>query len=316
MWTRVTIFAAAAAALTACGHTSGVAPTVGEELSGNTYVPLDGLPIMQTRGHETCADNTLEHVDMLQALPDISVRFAVRSLESGAKGGFGPVAITVANQNYEAILDYVNNDAVPVTFAVQRIVRETVQLDSGSEPITSLSTEFIHHDDESQTTVNFDAIVTSVNGDRMISKEDIEETENTYTEVTFPIYVGIGLRVTANVTALQGGVNIAALGQIGAEADKLSGNLAVQSIGINGTLIGGAIPTPNKLDQTTIENAILAIGSSRTAVYANINDGSRVNLTPRVVGLYSPIGSDPRLINAIYSALAETPPMWNRPCVT
>jgi hypothetical protein len=251
-------------------------------------------------------------VEILEALPDISVRFAVRSLKGGAQGGFGPVATTVKGENYEAILDYVNNDAVPVTFAVRRVVRETIQTESGGEPTTRTRTALLTETSSDQRTVAFEAEVIRDNNSVKTAVE-LADDEN-FTEVTFPIYIGIGLRLTANVIALEGGVNISALGQISAESEKLAGNLAVQAIGVNGTLVGGAIPTPNKLDQTTIENAILAIGSSRTALYANIDDVSRVNLTPRVVGLYSPIGSDPRLINAIYSALAKTPPDWKRPC--
>jgi hypothetical protein len=33
-----------------------------------------------------------------------------------------------------------------------------------------------------------------------------------------------------------------------------------------------------------------------------------------VVGLYSPVGSDPRLINAIYSELSRERPPWQHPC--
>ena len=76
------------------------------------------------------------------------------------------------------------------------------------------------------------------------------------------------------------------------------------------------LPLPSKLDQTTIENAILSIGTMRASLYAaDLDDGS-VYLQPRIVGLYSPIGGDPLFINAVYSELSKQRPRWLAPCVT
>ena len=90
-----------------------------------------------------------------------------------------------------------------------------------------------------------------------------------------------------------------------------------QSLGVNGKSIAMALPLPNKLDQTTIETAILAVGSSRAILYATNGEadaGNQARPSPRVVGLYSPIGTDPLLINAIYAELSKTRPVWRRPC--
>src|SRR5262249_22680648 len=135
-----------------------------------------------------------------------------------------------------------------------------------------------------------------------------------YVFITVPVYIGIGLRLSAEITALESGVALTGLGAIGAAAESkaLSGIMTVQSLGINGRDMA-PLPLPSKLDQSTIENAILALGSSRAVLYASDQTG-RVGTMARVVGLYSPIAADARLINALYSELARRKPQWQRFC--
>jgi hypothetical protein len=312
-WVKALTLLAVASSVAACsGYSGNVPQTVGADLSGTPYVPLDGLPVSETRDHATCTGTAAPpHKKLLVALPDITTRFAVRKISGEFNGGFGPVATVAKGENFEAVLDFVTNDVV----AVAVLVRKTVQVSDGQSVATKTVT-LVDNPAESKL-LGFQARVQAIGGDEVkttLTPNEMKQEE--YTEVTFPVSIGVGLRMTASVQAQSGKVTISSFGQISTEAGRLVGNLAVQSIGINGSLVSGAIPTPKSLDQGTIENGILAIGSARTALYAKIDDTSQVTLTPRVVGLYSPIGTDPRLINAIYSALAETPPVWNRPCVT
>lgn len=296
--------------------------TLGEHASGYGYVPLDGLAIEPTLQDESCkpwrksvsnpsfrstprdlqGDRAGQdpYRPLLASLPDISVRFAVASFDASGGLTFGPSQITAQGHVYRAILDYVNVDAIPVTFRISAF-KDGVPINLKDAP--------------KNLGVSYDAKAIA------LDEEPTRSTEETGEFVTIPVYVGIGMRLSADITALQGGVPLISLGAIGleAQANRLTGTLTVQTIGITGQSIATSLPLPSKLDQTTIENGILAVGSSRAVVYRLDGEdaapaiGSTVT-TPRVVGLYSPIGSSPALINAIYSELSRQRPLWARPC--
>lgn len=305
--------------LASCAGGGTVIPfanSLGETYSASSYVPLDGLPIAQSKTSRSCLENPgKEFKSIIASLPDISVRFAVAQTSGDVSVGFSPVAVTAKGSRYRAILDYINNDAIPVTFALQK----TVVFEAGGAEVlpfansTPPGAKIISYSARVQSTSSTSAEVNRLAQiESSTSDDSFSSTGPGFTEITLPIYVGLGLRVTAEVLALESGVTISGLGSFA--GDSLSGGLTVQSIGINGAIVSGAIPTPSRLDQTTIENAILAIGSGRTALYAEADNSDDVTRTPRIVGLYSPIGTDPRLINAIYSELAKVEIEWKRPC--
>ena len=68
---------------------------------------------------------------------------------------------------------------------------------------------------------------------------------------------------------LKSGIALTSLASIAAEAQRraLRGTLTVQTLGIAGKGIATALPLPSKLDQTTVENGILALGTSRSMLY-------------------------------------------------
>jgi hypothetical protein len=105
-----------------------------------------------------------------------------------------------------------------------------------------------------------------------------------------PLYIGIGLRVTADIRVLRANTKIGGLGIIGAEADagNLSGSLVVQTLGVNGKSISAALPIQSELNRTTAQNAIVSIGSIKALLYEQ-----DTVVSPRVVGLYFPLGSTP-----------------------
>jgi hypothetical protein len=248
---------------------------------------------------------------ILDALPDLAIRFAVAELSGSGQLSFGPSKITSKGSAYRAVLDYVNVDVVPVEFRVRkRIVsafgKEEWALVSQQVPagahITAYDAEVVGAPTPANPTPS---IFDELRGPQSAAQ---------YERITVPIYIGIGLRLSADIRALEGGINLSGLGSIGAQADakKLTGTLTVQTLGVTGKAIATVLPLPNKLDQTTIENAILAIGTSRAILY---NTGiDQVKTSARVVGLYSPVGSDPRLINALYSEISGARIPWARPC--
>ncbi|MBU2168634.1 MAG: hypothetical protein KKF88_12440 [Alphaproteobacteria bacterium] len=272
--------------------------TQAANLANHGYVPLDPLTV-DVRSCTPAATSTA----ILNALPDLTVRFAVAEVRGNGAFTFGPAKVTTEGGVYRAVLDYTNATSIPVTFMVrvhiqssgQQVPRALSRVGE-ADVISSYSAEYVP--------LNADPAAVSV---RFPADEGWEE-------VTVPIYVGIGLRLTADIFAISGGATLSDLGVIGAEAraNRLTGTLTVQTLGITGKSIAVSLPLPNKLDQTTIENAILAIGASRALMYGGTSQDP-VTITPRLTGLYSPIGTDPRLINALYSELAQNPQSWS-PC--
>ena len=149
-------------------------------------------------------------------------------------------------------------------------------------------------------------------------KEDFWEYHSSPDEniVTFPVYVGVGMRMTADVTVNRGTVNLASLGAIGAaaEANEVTGTLVVQTLGLNGKQVSANLPLPSALNQTTIENAIQSLGAIKAIAFNN--DIEDVQTRPRIVGIYIPVndGSE-AFINAVVSELASEPELiWEVEC--
>lgn len=342
-----------ASACAAFGGPHELPPSLGEEASAYGYVPLDGLAIDQTYFADSCRDPAVENattytpgstiyyggappktkqwLPLLQSLPDLSIRFSVAELKTDGSLTFGPAKTTKKDQAYRAVLDYVNVDAIPKNFYARKRVKYAnaapvwEQLRAASEA----GGEIVGYDivgerrayDISQKYFSQKAASPVVGAATDVRSSYLESASNAMTElgydlITVPVYVGIGMRLTADVRANEGGVTLASLGAIGAAADAklVSGTLTVQTLGVNGKSIATALPLPSKLDQTTIENGILALGSSRALIYNMDTEDGQVTATPRVVGLYSPVGTDPNLINAIYAELSSPRPEWARPC--
>lgn len=128
-----------------------------------------------------------------------------------------------------------------------------------------------------------------------------------YQEYSIPVYVGIGLRVVADIEVLEGKVDITGLAAIGSAAQlkKVSGTLSVQTLGINGEQVASALPIQSELNQTTAQNAIVSVASIKTLLYDN-----GISKRPRVVGLYLPFRANEALVNRVLSLIARMPPQW------
>jgi len=123
-------------------------------------------------------------------------------------------------------------------------------------------------------------------------------------DVIVPTYLGVGLRLTANVTVNEGSVdlgNLFALG-VAAQSKKISGTLVVQTLGISGENISTIIPMPSELNPSTIQNAIMSLGAIKAKIYQE-----NTIITPRIVGVYNNLGGGRETINGFISSLLEKP---------
>ncbi len=119
-----------------------------------------------------------------------------------------------------------------------------------------------------------------------------------------PTYIGVGLRLTANILVTEGSVDLGNLFALGAaaEAKKISGSLVIQTLGVSGENVTSVIPMPSEINTSTIQNAILALGTIKAKIYAN-----DTKITPRVVGVYNNLGGGAETINGFISSMLLKP---------
>lgn len=286
--------------------------TLGEINTGYNYIPVDPLGVgvsieppplpadisgwqRNALRYARCAsrrskDPRKDPPDVMDALPDHTVRMAMRRISGGGNMGFGPVGFTASGSSYQVVVDSMFADTANVRFAIK------IGSAARSEGLSTLAEDI--------------SGATSIDVKRL---ESWQEVPAGYEEVTIPVYVGIGLRLTANLFAKKGGFDLGNLGGLAAkaEAEKVSGSLTMQTLGVYNQQVAATYAVPNKLDETAIQNALVALGAVKAIVYDN-DTGTR----PRVTGIYNPLPtSDPKLINKIYSALAARPVPWI-PCET
>lgn len=132
----------------------------------------------------------------------------------------------------------------------------------------------------------------------------IDKSVATDSDTFVPVYVGVGLRITANVKVRKNGVNLGSLFALGvaAKENKVSGTLVIQTLGVSGPEISGLIPMPGEINESTIQNAILSLASIKAKIYDN-----KTVINPRVVGVYNNLGGDESIIDGVISSLLRRP---------
>lgn len=281
---------------------------------------------------------------MLNSLPDQTVRIAVGQFDSNGSITFGAGSVGYEGSNYQVILDYMNTDTVTGSFLVRRSVARQIPKSGRvlfkytdptfpvGKPIPvfqPVPDNIISHyevkiDPSSPlwsgvTCPSCEALIGAQQADTITySQFDVQtgnselvKVEHPFNQVTLPVYVGVGLRLTANIRVLKGNVKLSGLPQIAAaaEANNLTGSLVVQTLGVTGENISTGLPLPSELNTTTIQTAILAMGAIKALLY---DDNTQI--TPRVVGIDNPIGGGDSFTNGVISALSSRRIIWHRPC--
>ncbi|WP_442266146.1 hypothetical protein ACSIGC_00080 [Tenacibaculum sp. ZS6-P6] len=314
--------------LSSCG--AGKLPqaeTLGEENSSYSYVPIDPFPVSTVMGNscEPCQPGQdIPYKSLLNSFPDQTVRLSIAKLNVDGSITYGSVVkATAKNETYEVTLDYVNVDVTQIPFFYRE--KEYYKTNSKGKNEKKIDYELkpsVRYDYlkgnslENNTVHNYETKKKQVVASLPDDKKDWQEK-------VVPVYIGVGLRVVARVTVLDADVNLSGLGVIGSEAKagKLKGSLSVQTLGITGKSVSSALPLPSEINETTIQNAILSIGTIKAQLYTSDpkDDESGENkgdivISPRVVGVYKPFKGGAEVINPIISELAREPVRWYRPC--
>lgn len=273
--------------------------SVGEKESGYTYVPIDPFSV-QTILDDSCKDSPQEKAKtygtLLQSLPDNAVRMLIERFNASGTVTYGPAKLGAKGESYRVTVDYINAD----TINVQVWISKSMETVGGVSKVVSLL---------SAPDANFvpDTEVYTITRDKPAS-----DMISQFVEFNIPVYVGIGLRVSANVDVIGSNANISGIGVIGAEAEaeRVKGSLVVQTLGVNGKSIAAALPIQSELNRTTAQNAIVAVGSIKALLYAD-----DITVSPRVVGIYLPFPGGKPLVNALISELSKKRVEWPRQCL-
>ncbi|GJL73380.1 MAG: hypothetical protein NMNS01_25790 [Nitrosomonas sp.] len=247
---------------------------------------------------------------LLESLPDNAVRMSIEQFNGSGNVNYGPAGIGFKGESYKVTVDYLNSDTTNFRVFISRTVFNKF---TGKPYFVDLLAPIDERIYDNFYDVRTFPPPPTVN---YIKKADGEKEQKKqkpfYYEYNIPVYVGIGLRVTANVDVIGASANISGLGVIGAEAEanSVKGTLIVQTLGVNGKSIAAALPIQSELNRTTAQNAIVAIGSIKALLY-----DKKTIIAPRVVGLYLPFPGNKSLINAIISEISRGDSLgWQRPC--
>jgi hypothetical protein len=148
---------------------------------------------------------------------------------------------------------------------------------------------------------------TDKNGNYLLYKTmDTKDADgNPLIQGSLPVYVGVGVRITATITTNSGDMsfNLAQLGVKG-DAKQIQGSLVIQTLGMSGETITSSLPVPSEINSSTIQNALLATGAIKTRLY-----DAKTEKRPRVVGFYNAIGGGDKFLTAFISFIQTYKPL-------
>jgi len=250
-----------------CNSTK-IPTTLGDSSNASSYGyhPIDPLPAWI----ENKEKRNLDNATILGAMSDETIRLAIAEVTNEGTLKFGTTSVGMANHSYVVILDYIK-----------------------------YSTDFFRINYTNESNAEFEVV-------RRYKESDVE---NSYDhkpvdidegDAVVPVYVGVGLRLTASFTANKNGVDLGNLFAIGAQAssNQITGTLTVQTLGVSGDNISSIIPMPSEINPTTIQNAILALGTIKAKLY-----DEKTVITPRAVGVYNYVGGSSKTINKFVSSI-------------
>ena len=274
-----------------------------EQQSGFTYIPIDPFPVTMALGLDCAASYpsgvAIPYQRLPRGLPDNAVRMLVEQFDAKGNVTYGPAKADTDIRSYRVTTDFISADTLNFTVQIAKFaVRDA---DSKMMPVPF---------DQDLDGKIFRFRTETYRVRRIPPNQEVQEDE--FTKVfNIPIYVGIGLRATADIVTTTSKANVTGLGVIGSEAEagNIKGSLIVQTLGVNGKAVTAALPIQSELNRTTAQNAIVAVASIKTLLHA-----SETDIAPRVVGLYLPFAGGKPLVNAIVSELSAKPPTWSRPC--
>lgn len=289
---------------------NGLSRSEGEKHTGFKYIPLDPLAVE----YENCENDSADYAKILDYLPDNAVRISMRKLSGGIEFNAAAFGVGKEGERYRVVIDYVNFDNTNLQFELEFHKDDTD--DGNNNPLKSEYTirRLIEGDTSPgrklPTAWAFPHIYRAL-GIKPKRSQSLPPGKIVF---VLPVYVGVGLRLTAEIGVLHGQVNLSSLPGIAAsvKAGNAAGSLVVQTLGVTGKHVSTGLLFSSDLNETTVQNAILSLGKIKALLYSK-----DTIIRPRVTGMYLPLsdGTDP-FVNAIVSELARKPIKWEPQCTS
>jgi hypothetical protein len=243
-----------------CGPSRKIPKTLGDPTNAPSYgyTPIDPLPTrIYIFSGVPPSDSIIATISsgrgdsMASIFSDETIRLAIGSIDDSSNVSFGKTSFGYANHTYIIILDYIKYITKPLPIAVQY--------------------------DKSDNLKITDIIFFDTKNDKVPPGA----------QAILPLYVGVGLRLTATIKVNKGSVNLSNILGLAASANgsQVSGTLVVQTLGISGENISPLIPMPNELNSSTIQSALISIATMKSKIY-----DSKTILSPKVLAFYNNIG--------------------------
>ncbi|MEZ9244819.1 hypothetical protein AB4179_11285 [Vibrio lentus] len=305
--------------------------TQAELVNSYTYIPLEPMNVDYQPKE---LNKAIKNAELLKILPDNSVRISTRQISHSVNSNVPAIGlgIGIEGNSYEVVIDYINSMTHPVTIYGKWVVDVPAQtkirnrcypyekqigdiIAKDKNEIWSLKavnvSESLKFDQNASTNIlgvgdlNCGQVSDGIFNSKQLLPSEIQVKNANVTPSTFsiPVYVGIGIRLKANINVLKGSVelgNLSAL-SLAAQNGEVSGSMSVQTLGINGSSIRSSMLFLSKLDETTIQNAIQAMSS----IKADIGKED-TTLTPCLIGYQNLVGASSHGIRTISSLLTQS----------
>jgi hypothetical protein len=245
------------------------------------YTPLDPLDAYP----KDVGNCPVSKARVLASLPDVTMRLASASVSDTAHLRYGTGTLGTSGNSYTIVLDYTMSQT-------QRIG--------------------LYREDDSVQVVS-DTDTTKI---RRFGLSAVDSAHTAQSRLIYvPVYLGIGLRLTATVTVFSGKIDLGNLIAIGAavQHNQASGTMVVQTMGINGASVSEVLPMPSDINTSTVQSLLQTLGEIKSKVF----DDSTTKPFIQVLGFYNPLGGGQTTTNRIISAaLLHPPTFYLVPCHT
>lgn len=284
---------------------AAVTPNLPSFVDSSGYQPSEPL-------HVVIADN-YANADLLFALPNESVRVAYGFYDLSGELRFGPATANRGHRHMVIMLDYFKYRMFPVpvtvTFepveeseaATRKLRTRSINVTpSGSahsvtcDPAARESSGRLSDAIEAAPFVSDNSSLfrwpsySQPRGELPILNGSNAQTASINTSI--PVYIGIGMRVRADITLLEqgGSIEISQLGDLvglglAARNNQITGTLLVQTLGISGPDVSPYIPAPSEINATTISNAMQAIATIKSKMYTATESQPTKSIPPVVI---------------------------------
>ena len=231
--------------------------TIGDPLNAVSYGYQPLDPLpVDVKLDGVTIDPLSKHDEVLNALSDETIRLVTGEVTANGRVSYGTATMGYEGRSYEIIIDYMKFQTYGKPFKYSVIGKKT---------------------------------------DVYLSIDSIPKGTKLEHEI-LPLYIGIGLRLKANIRVNSGDVDLGNLFSIGmaASAKKVTGTLVVQTLGISGKEISGLVPMPTEISAASIQSAITAVSTIKTKIY-----DTDTKITPRTIGFYNVLGGGTDIINEL-----------------